>query len=233
MARLVTLAFAAAAIIAIACGSSKPSTEDIAAQLSSIPAQPADLAAVVSEGRWDVASEGEVSGTYGDLTQGILATAAENAAVQPVDAYERQLQGGNTVRLEQPYPRDAYSAVLLFDSPGDAKAFFDAAATALQGTDWLSSHPELDGATLTGVQTDEPPLAIATVVDQILWQHSSGIVGEQTFTDDVLLLRDGPALALIRAPGVFAGTDVRTGSASAFETGLVIPVANRLHETVD
>lgn len=232
MLRLIALLLAVASVVALACGSSPPSTEDLAEQLPSIPAQPADLSAVATEGAWDVASEGQVNdAAFGELSAGVLAAAATQA--QPIDAYERALESAGAVLVERPYPPAAYSAALLFASPGDAKTFFDAAALAASETDWLSANPSLDGATPAEAQTGELPIAISSVVDQLLWLHSSALAGEDTITDDLLLVRDGRMVAMVRATGRFAGTEARLASTSLFEPGLAIPVTNRLHEAVD
>lgn len=233
MARPLALLILLALLVAAACGSSSPNTEDLQTSLPSIPAQPADLGAVVSDGSWAVAREGPVAGdAFAGATEGVLSGASQTGA-PPLDAYERELESAGAVALEHPYPRTAYSVALLFESNGDAQAFYNAAEAAARNTGWLASNPELDGATPSQVELAEEPLASATVVDQLVWLHSSGIAGDQTYTDDILLIRDGRLFAMIRAPGVFNGTDTRRASTSIFETGLLIPVANRLHAAVD
>jgi hypothetical protein len=232
MIRLSALLLLATALVVAACGSSPPSTEELQAQLGTIPARPADLTAVEANGAWNVSNEGPVSGTaFGVLSDGILSAAATQGGIQPIDAYERELEASGVPTVERPYPAVAYSAALLFESAGDAQAFYEAADAAARETDWLVSNP--DGATVGSPEVDEETLASATVVDQVLWLHSSGIAGDTTYTDDVLLVRDGRMVAMVRAPGTFTGADVRRGSNAVFEAGQLIPVANRLHRAVD
>lgn len=220
-------------VLAASCGGGgSPSTEELQSQLPTIPIQAEDISAIAAEGEWQVASEGAVSTTFGDLSNGLPAAAAQQA--QPIDGYERELEAtdGKPFR-ESAYPPQAYSVALLFDSSSDAGRFYDAAAEIVRTTDWLSDHPGLEGGSAADVETAEQTIVQAEQVDQLLWLHTSGIVSGNVLSDDITIVRQGRLVAVVRAPGFFPGAEARTLSISVFESGLLIPVARRVHDAAD
>lgn len=238
MPRLTGLALLAVtcAVLALACGSSGPSTDELQAQLPQIVARAQDLAGVAARAQFDIESEGGVTGdAYGDLSEGVPAKAAAAAGKQPIAAYERTLAGDTAQEFrERPYPPVVYSTVLLFNSSGDAKSFFEEAAAAARAVGWLAASLGLEGDDVRDPQLSDAPTPLGDAVDQIVWLHASGLVGENgTLVDDILLVRDGRLWAMVRAPGYFVAVDSRDPSNAVFESGLVIPVVGRLHNAAD
>jgi hypothetical protein len=210
-------------------GGGSSSTEDLQELLPTIALQSADITTVVAEGAWQVGSDGRVSTTFGELSNGVLSDAAQQA--RPIDGYERTLEtaDGEPFR-EGAYPPQAYSVILLFDSASEAKSFYDAAAASVRDTDWLSAHPGLEGGGVADAETAEQTIVGAGQVDQLLWLHASGTIDGGVLSDDIAIVRQGRLVAVLRAPGFFPNTDTRTLSTSIFESGLLIPVASRVKD---
>jgi hypothetical protein len=218
-------------LLGASCGGGGASTAELQSQLPTIPLQAEDIATIAAEGAWQVASEGAVSTSFGELANGVPEAAAQQAGVTPIDGYERELEttDGGTFR-ESGYPPRAYSVALLFDSSSDARKFYDAAADLVRNTDWLAGHPGLEGGSVAGVETVEQAVVQAEQVDQLLWLHTSGLVSGDVLSDDIAIVRQGRIVAFARAPGFFPGMEARLISLSTFESGVLIPVAQRVQD---
>ena len=218
-------------VLGAGCGGGGASTEELQSQLPTIPLQAEDIATIAAEGAWQVASEGAVTTSFGELSNGVPEAAAQQAGVTPIDGYERELETTDDPPFrESPYPARAYSVALLFDSSSDAEDFFDAAAEIVRTTDWFADHPGLEGGSVADVETAEQAVVQAEQVDQLLWLHTSGLVSGDVLSDDIAIVRQGRIVAFARAPGFFPGAEARLLSLSTFESGVLIPVAQRVKD---